>query len=458
MPRRGISSGSSQIGSITFEIDGSLSPSYIDNENNRAEYFAAISNFTKGFDNFVPNFQLFDDLGDLYVEVTADFLILEIDLLDFTIPDDTDNTGYIEFTLAFSISEIVGDNNITINEADLSGILELLDNQNLFPDENRSEIYYSPDLEDYLTDTLEISSDILINEPINQFFWQTEEIFPDLTFFKFNSWDDKIIVSNQTGTNTSSPQITTNDTIYLDWLMTNEGEAQVSIPIESRILLDGVELARISSDSPFYATQTRLTEDYNIGSLSAGTHTITIELDYLNKIEESNETNNTYSRNFTVVNSTTPPTTSLLNTPIYRFQNAQLPGTYLFVGEIERDNILTNFPQFDLEGFAFYVANQPADNLVRFNRFQNSLVPGTYLYATEGESMSIRQNFPEFEEEGIAFYAYSADADIGTDYYRFQNNQVPGTYLFVNAEERQSILQNFPQFVEEGVAFEVFTN
>jgi hypothetical protein len=202
--------------------------------------------------------------------------------------------------------------------------------------------------------------------------------------------------------------------------------------------------------------QTRLTEDYNIGSLSAGTHTIKIELDYSNEIEESDETNNSYTTSFTVVNAT-PPTTNLLDSPIYRFNNSELPGTYLFASEAETNSIINNFPQFELEGFAFYVADQPNDNLIRFNRFQNEDVPGTYLYANESESVNIRRNFKNFIEEGTAFYAYSSSANIGTDYYRFQNTSVPGTYLFVNAEERQSIINNFPQFVEEGIAFEVAT-
>ncbi len=146
---------------------------------------------------------------------------------------------------------------------------------------------------------------------------------------------------------------------------------------------------------------------------------------------------------------------SLLNTPINRFQNSQLPGTYLFAGEEESENIRQNFSNFIEEGRAFSVASQPGDDLIRFNRFQNSLVPGTYLYASEGESESIRQDFPNFLEEGIAFYAYGADANRGLDFYRFQNLQQPGTYIFVGEAEKNTILANFPQFLLEGVAFEV---
>ncbi|WP_330203457.1 peptidylprolyl isomerase [Cyanobacterium sp. DS4] len=187
---------------------------------------------------------------------------------------------------------------------------------------------------------------------------------------------------------------------------------------------------------------------------------------------------------------------SSLKTPLYRFQNQDLPGTYLFVGEEERKNILRNFRNFKEEGLAFKSAsqangdtiktgetditikatnllgesaqqsfnvsvtgdvpeNENQDQLIRFNRFQNRDIPSTYLYASEEESRSIRQNYTNFIEEGIAFYTYGADANLGQDIYRFQNTSQPGTYLFVGEEEKNSILANYPQFVLEGVAFEV---
>ncbi|WP_342597644.1 hypothetical protein VKI21_06365 [Cyanobacterium aponinum UTEX 3222] len=153
----------------------------------------------------------------------------------------------------------------------------------------------------------------------------------------------------------------------------------------------------------------------------------------------------------------TPDASNTLNVPLNRFQNTNQPGTYLFAGEQESQNIRQNFPNFVEEGFAFSVAENPQDNLIRFNRFQNSDRPGTYLFAGEQESQNIRQNFPNFIEEGVAFYAFGAGSNQATPFYRFQNTDVPGTYLFVGDSERQSILQNFPNFVEEGIAFEAAT-
>ncbi len=147
--------------------------------------------------------------------------------------------------------------------------------------------------------------------------------------------------------------------------------------------------------------------------------------------------------------------TSGLNTPIYRFQNTSLPGTYLFAGEEERQSIQQNNPNFVEEGFAFSVAVQPGDDLIPIYRFQNASVAGTYLYVGEGERQSIKQNNPNFIEEGLAFYVFGAESGQGQSFYRFQNTELPGTYLFVGAAERLNINQNFPSFTEEGIAFEV---
>ncbi len=66
---------------------------------------------------------------------------------------------------------------------------------------------------------------------------------------------------------------------------------------------------------------------------------------------------------------------------INRFQNTARRGTYLFAGEQESANIRRNFRNFAEEGAAFRVFSQPGDDLTRINRFQNRNVPGTYLYA-----------------------------------------------------------------------------
>ena len=121
-----------------------------------------------------------------------------------------------------------------------------------------------------------------------------------------------------------------------------------------------------------------------------------------------------------------------LNTTFTRYQNSDLPGTFLFVTGEER-NTIADFPQFVEEGDAFTVSDQPDDDLIVFNRFRNEdISAGAYIYATEEESVSIRRDFPQFIEEGIAFHAYGADANRGTNVYRFQNSGQPASPTKIN--------------------------
>lgn len=146
---------------------------------------------------------------------------------------------------------------------------------------------------------------------------------------------------------------------------------------------------------------------------------------------------------------------SLLNQPIYRFQNKNLQGTYLYVGETEKRSIEANYPNFELEGLAFYTSSSPDDSLIPIYRFQNNNIKGTYLYVGEQEKVSIEKNYPNFELEGLAFYVYPVNSSQGDLVSRFQNNNVSGTYLFAGEEEKNSILVNYPNFNLEGEAFRV---
>ena len=150
------------------------------------------------------------------------------------------------------------------------------------------------------------------------------------------------------------------------------------------------------------------------------------------------------------------PEEDLLDTDIYRFQNNSVPGTYIYVGEQEAQNIRENFDNFTEEGIAFQVAVEPGDDLMPMYRFQSETTPGIYLFVGEQERDNINENFTEsFTEEGLAFYTYDAESGLGTDFSRFQNTAQPGTYLFATGNERDSIRENFSNFVEEGIAFNV---
>ena len=106
---------------------------------------------------------------------------------------------------------------------------------------------------------------------------------------------------------------------------------------------------------------------------------------------------------------TAPTAESRFNTDIFRFQSNIVPGTYLFTGDNEAQNVRDNFADsFTEEGLAFTAASQEGEDLIPLFRFQSNIIPGTYLFAGPGESQSIRDNFSEsFTEEGLAFEVVS---------------------------------------------------
>lgn len=159
-----------------------------------------------------------------------------------------------------------------------------------------------------------------------------------------------------------------------------------------------------------------------------------------------------------VETSSSNPDDNLLNTPIYRFQSDITPGTYLFVGDEERQNINRDFSNsFTEEGIAFNAAVEPNDELIPLFRFQSTQRPGTYLFTGEAERNSIKADpnlSNAFTEEGIAFYVYGVGSEQASPFSRFQNSLVSGTYLYATGAEADNIRANFPNFLEEGIAFE----
>jgi hypothetical protein len=162
-------------------------------------------------------------------------------------------------------------------------------------------------------------------------------------------------------------------------------------------------------------------------------------------------------------------------TGLYRFRNNTYPtGTYIFVGEQERDNILNN-PElsrnFSLEGGgnrAFVASNQPADDLIPLYRLRNVEITGTYLFVSTEEYDGIfaeeSNQRNKWVKEGLdpdgadipEFYVYGGGANQGTEFHRFQN-QDNNTFLYAGPSETEAI-NNDPNlsatFVDQGIAFE----
>ena len=166
---------------------------------------------------------------------------------------------------------------------------------------------------------------------------------------------------------------------------------------------------------------------------------------------------------------------------LFRFRNTTFDtGTYVFVGEEERDFILNDenlSNTFALDGAeedgtinpAFTASTVEGDDLIPFFRLESLAVPGTFLFVSTAEYDAIfaedsnqadqwtKQGFDESGENDVAeFFLFDSSADMGIQFTRFQNNQ-NNTYLFAGEAETQNILDNpdlANAFTNQGDAFE----
>ena len=166
------------------------------------------------------------------------------------------------------------------------------------------------------------------------------------------------------------------------------------------------------------------------------------------------------------------------NIELFRFRNTTLEtGTYVFVGETERDAIQANedLSNFALDGVtaegvnpAFTASLEPEDNLLPFYRLASVANPGTFLFVGTEEYRTIfapsSDQRNQWEKQGLntagedipEFYLYGVGAERGVEFHRFQNRE-NGTFLFAAPEETAAInsdadLSNV--FIDQGVAFE----
>jgi peptidyl-Asp metalloendopeptidase len=128
----------------------------------------------------------------------------------------------------------------------------------------------------------------------------------NLTPFQPTGWSDKIVVSNQTGTSTDSNPLGTTDTLYVDWAVINSGPSATGVRFHTKLFVDGVERNSWFTDPPLNVNFYVYVQDYSIGTLSAGTHTIRISTDATGTISETNELDNDYTKTITIASPAQP--------------------------------------------------------------------------------------------------------------------------------------------------------
>jgi subtilase family serine protease/C1A family cysteine protease len=116
----------------------------------------------------------------------------------------------------------------------------------------------------------------------------------NMTPYLPTGWSDKIVLSNVTGTNTSTETIYDNQTIYIDWAFSNTGTCNITQTYNTKLYIDGI-LKGTYSTTGLYANSYKYYPDVSLGTLAAGLHTFTIVVDGDNAVAESNESDNEFT-------------------------------------------------------------------------------------------------------------------------------------------------------------------
>jgi YD repeat-containing protein len=111
-------------------------------------------------------------------------------------------------------------------------------------------------------------------------------------------WTAALVVSNVTGTNTSTPNaLTYCKPTYIDWAVANTGTNATSTTFYTKLYLDNNEIESwYTSGLP--NGESTFIQDFAY-TVSAGTHTLKLVTDVGGDVSESNEGDNTYTQSFT---------------------------------------------------------------------------------------------------------------------------------------------------------------
>lgn len=123
---------------------------------------------------------------------------------------------------------------------------------------------------------------------------------PNLIPFQPAGWSDKIVVSTVTGTHSDTGALRVTDPLFVDWAVRNSGTAATSARFFVKLFVDGAERGSWFADPPLNSGAHAFVEDFSIGSLAAGAHSLRITVDVQNNISETNEADNEYTKSITV--------------------------------------------------------------------------------------------------------------------------------------------------------------
>lgn len=125
---------------------------------------------------------------------------------------------------------------------------------------------------------------------------------PDLKPVTLSGYSAPIVVSKVQNTTTDDAMLLATDTLYLDWNLINDGDAATTRDFYTRLFIDGAVSMAWTTHSPLAigSAAAQGATDFNLGSLAAGEHSLRIEVDYADAVDEWDESNNAYAKTITI--------------------------------------------------------------------------------------------------------------------------------------------------------------
>ena len=125
----------------------------------------------------------------------------------------------------------------------------------------------------------------------------------DLNPIALEGYSDALIITADANSKTHQSTFTTDDTLYLTGFYINSGT--ITSAAFNYVLKINGQITAIGSDSGLSANTADIIK-WNLGKLSPGEYTITLELDAGNTVNESDESNNTITKTITVKDAALP--------------------------------------------------------------------------------------------------------------------------------------------------------
>ncbi len=124
---------------------------------------------------------------------------------------------------------------------------------------------------------------------------------PNLTPYQPADWSDKVVLTTSPGSTTDASVIRSTESVYLSFAVINNGSSPTAVRFYTAIELDGVTVQLFYTDPPLNPGDYAFGQDYNLGVLSPGVHTIRVVADSTGTIAEVNESDNVYTKTFSVI-------------------------------------------------------------------------------------------------------------------------------------------------------------